>query len=121
MGAANGFHLAGRLAADPELQTGSSLPYMRARLAVDGYDRKEKEKMTNFFTVVLFGTKAEVVAKYCSKGSFITVAGELKDNQYVDKEGKKHYETQLLADDVQLGPKTEPKPAASSDPFGFSS
>ena len=120
MSAANGFHLAGRLAADPELQTGASLPYMRARIAVDGYDRKEKEKITNFFTVVLFGTKAEVVAKYCAKGSYINVAGELKDNQYTDKEGNKRYEVQMLCDDVQLGPKTEPK-AASADPFGFSS
>lgn len=120
MSAANSFHLSGRLAVEPELQTGASMPYMRTRIAVDGYDRKEKEKITNFFGIVLFGQKAELLAKYCNKGSYITVTGELKDNQYTDKEGNKRYEVQLLCDDVQLGPRTEPKPSGG-DPFNFGS
>jgi single-strand DNA-binding protein len=122
MSASNNFNLSGRLAADPELQTGASIPWMRIRLAVDGYDRKEKEKRTDFFTVTLFGAKAEVVGKYCHKGSYLTVQGELKDNQYVDKEGNKRYEVQMLADDVALGPKverSEPREVANADPYGF--
>lgn len=119
MSAANGFHLSGRLAADPELNTSGSIPWMRIRLAVDGYDRKEKAKRTDFFNVTLFGTKAEVVSKYCVKGSYLNITGELKDNQYTDKEGKKRYEVQMLADDISLGPKTER--SGESDPFGFGS
>ena len=120
MSAQNGFHLSGRLAADPELKTGASLPYMRIRLAVDGYDRKEKAKRTDFFNITVFGNRAEVIDKYCQKGSYLTVTGELKDNQYTDKEGNKRYETQLLADDVALGPKTTSEPR-EKDPFGFGS
>lgn len=121
MSATNNFSLAGRLTNDPELKTGASIPYMRVRLAVDGYDRKEKARKTDFFNITIFGAKAEVVAKYCHKGSFLMVTGELKDNQYTDKEGNKRYETQLLADDVGLGPKTEEREAPSRDPFGFGS
>jgi single-strand DNA-binding protein len=117
--AQNSFQLAGRLAADPEVHTGNTAR-ARIRLAVDGYDFQTKQKKADFFSVTLFGRKADIVAQYCRKGSFVIVSGTLRENNYTDKQGNKRYETQLVADDISLGPKA----AASDedpgdDPFGI--
>ena len=120
MTAQNNWNLAGRLAADPEVHTGNTTR-VRIRIAVDGYDYQAKQKKADFFSVTLFGRKAETVAQYCRKGSFVILNGTLRENNYTDKQGNKRYETQLVADDVALGPKA----AASgedpgNDPFGIS-
>ena len=122
----NNFNLTGRLAQDPEYFPGA-MPRARVRLAVDGYDRQAKAKKADFFTVTLFGRQAESVNQYCAKGSYLTVSGELRDNQYTDKQGNKRYETQLIGSDVTFGPKTSssgsggyaPQQQDDTDPFGF--
>ena len=121
MKANNNFNLTGRLAKDPEFFPGS-MPRVRIRLAVDGYDRQAKQKKADFFTITLFGRQAESISQYCKKGSYISVTGELRENQYVDKNGNDRYETQLVGSDAHFGPAQNGGSngnTTNSDPYGF--
>jgi single-strand DNA-binding protein len=120
----NSFNLTGRLARDPEVvgssSGGTGTDIVRLRLAVDGYDRQAKQKKADFFSVTVFGDRAVQCATYLTQGSYVSVTGELRENNYTDKQGNKRYETQLTASDVVFGPKTGGGGNTnSSDPFGF--
>jgi single-strand DNA-binding protein len=61
----------------------------------------------------LFGKQAEYIAGNATKGDFIEVRGTLRSNDWVDKDGKKHYDTSLMIDSVKLltkKPQSAPKP-----------
>lgn len=120
MKAQNNWNLAGRLAADPEVHQGNTTR-VRIRIAVDGYDYQAKQKKADFFSVTIFGKRAETVAQYCRKGSFVVLTGEMRENNFIDKQGNKRYETQLVADDVFLGPKAaaSQQDPGEDDPFGI--
>lgn len=49
-----------------------------------------------------FGKQAEYVAGNTSKGELIEVRGTLRSNDWVDKEGKKHYDMSLMLENVRL-------------------
>ncbi len=83
----------GRLTRDPEVKYTSSdnKPVCRFTLAVDRPTKAGTEKKADFINVVAFGKTAEFISKYFSKGVRILVEGSLRNNNYEDKNGVKHY------------------------------
>jgi single-strand DNA-binding protein len=64
--------------------------------------------------VTLFGDQAENASKYLAKGREVYVEGRLQTRSY-DKEGQKHYVTDIVADRVVfLGGGDGPKGATSA-------
>lgn len=125
MRANNSFHLEGRLAADPETTSGN-VTRTKIRLAVDGWDRSTRSKKTDFINVTVFGKDAERVDQYAKKGTYLSVVGELRKNQWTDKAGQKRDDIQLVASDVHFGPKAQgpvndEEDGEGADPFGFGS
>ncbi len=55
---------------------------------------------TDFFNVQTWGKTAEFVAKYLKKGSQVVVDGRLS-KQIWEKDGEKHYDVIIVADNVQ--------------------
>lgn len=109
----NKIFLWGRLTADPELQqTPTGKAVTKVNIAVP---RKkfsgETETKVDFISVQVWNKTAEFLCKYFSKGSAVMVMGSLQNNHYTDKNGVKHYECVVIADDVQFG---ENKPSISS-------
>ena len=51
--------------------------------------------------VVMWNKLAEIANKYLHKGSQIYIEGKLKTRSY-DKNGQKHYVTEIIADDFQM-------------------
>ena len=93
----------GRLTADPELkQTPSGIATCRFSVAVNrNYTSKETgERQTDFINVVAWRNTAEFVSRYFSKGKMIIVEGSLRNNNYTDKNGVKHYAMDVQADNV---------------------
>lgn len=106
--------LMGRLTADPELrQTTSGISSCRFNVAVDrGYKSKDTgERQTDFINVIAWRQTAEFVSRYFSKGRMIIVEGSLRNNNYTDNNGVKHYTMDVQADNVSFG---ESKAAASA-------
>jgi single-strand DNA-binding protein len=107
--------LMGRLTADPELrQTTSGISCCRFSVAVNrGYKSKETgETLTDFVRVIAWRQTAEFICKYFSKGKMIIVEGSLRNNDYTDANGVKHYSMEVQADNVTFG-ETKSASAAS--------
>lgn len=94
--------LVGRLTRNPNelIRTTSNVSICSFTLAVD--NRFDKEKGADFFTIVTFNKTAEFVDLYAKKGSLVGVEGRLQSRSYEDKEGKRVYVVEVIADSVQL-------------------
>ena len=106
--------LMGRLTADPELkQTQSGIAFCKFTVAINRPKQKDKEQEADFISVTSWRNTAEFVAKYFAKGKMIIVEGSLRNNNYTDNNGVKHYSMDVLADSVNFG---ESKNAGSNQP-----
>ena len=93
--------LSGRLTADPELKTTQSgISNCRICIAVNRPYQKDKEQEADFINVVAWRQTAEFICKYFQKGSPITVIGSMRNNNYTDSNGVKHYAMDVQADNV---------------------
>ena len=103
MGSVNKVILVGNLGADPELKyTPSSRPLCNLRIATtDVFKDKsgQRQERTEWHRVTVWGDTAENCNKYLSKGRSVYVEGRLQTRSY-DKEGQKHYATDIVADRV---------------------
>lgn len=94
----------GRLTADPELkQTQNGIAYCMITVAVNRPKIKDKEQETDFISVQAWRNTAEFICKYFSKGKMIIVEGSIRNNNYTDKNGVKHYSMVVQADSVAFG------------------
>ena len=64
----------------------------------DGQDREE----TTFVDCECWGPRAEVIAKYFSKGKPIFIEGRLKLDTWEDKDGQKRSKMRVVVDDFQF-------------------
>lgn len=93
--------LVGRLTRDPELRyTQNGTAVANFNLAVDRPFSKEKE--TDFINCVAWRKQAENLAQYMKKGSQIGISGRIQTRNYEDKDGKRVYVTEVVADSVQF-------------------
>lgn len=96
--------LMGRLVADPELkQTASNIAVCKFTIAINRPKQKDKEQQSDFINIVVWRNTAEFVSKYFSKGKMIIVEGALRNNNYTDSNGTKHYTIEVHADNVSFG------------------
>ncbi len=96
--------LMGRLTRDPEFrQTPSGVSVCRITVAVDRPFRKDQERQADFISVTCWRQTAEFVSRYFSKGKMIIVEGSLRNDDYTDNNGVKHYRMDVLAENVSFG------------------
>lgn len=95
--------LIGRLVNTPELnKTANDKSVARATLAVNRrYKGQNGEREADFVNVVVWGKLAETLASYASKGSLISLDGELRTRRY-EKDGVTHYVTEVLCNGFRL-------------------
>ena len=110
----NNVILMGRLTKDPEIRYGQTSNTGVASFSI-AVDRKMKNKdgetLADFFKVSCFGQKAVFAEKYLRKGIKIVLKGEIRNDNYTNKEGQKIYGTQIIADEIEFAePKASGKP-----------
>ncbi|WP_270661759.1 single-stranded DNA-binding protein [Streptococcus anginosus] len=95
--------LIGRLVNTPELnKTANDKSVARTTLAVNRrYKGQNGEREADFVNVVVWGKLAETLASYASKGSLISLDGELRTRRY-EKDNVTHYVTEVLCNSFQL-------------------
>jgi len=69
----------------------------------------EKQQETEFHNVTAFGRLAEIASQYLQKGSLVFIEGRLKTRSWEDQSGTKHFRTEIIADNLQLGPRKKKK------------
>lgn len=94
----NNFLCTGRLIKNPELKyTTENKPICSIDIAINnGKDD------TTFLPITIFGKMAEVTNEYCKKGDLIGITGIIKNHNWEDKDGKKHYDYSFIANRVQF-------------------
>lgn len=96
--------LIGRLCADPEFrQTTSGIAVCRIRIAVDRPKQKDQEQQADFVNCTAWRNTAEFISRYFTKGKKIIVEGSLRNNDYTDNNGVKHYSMDVLIQNVEFG------------------
>lgn len=107
----NKVFLTGRLTRDVETRNSQSgMALARTGIAVD---RRTKNKEVDFFNLAAFDKTAEIMGKYCSKGTKILLDGHLRFSQYEDKQGNKKTSVDVVVDNFEF---TEPRGSASKKP-----
>lgn len=99
----NNVILIGRLTRDPELRyTTSQMAVATFTLAIDRPTKADREKETDFPRIKAFGKQAENCEKYLAKGRMVAVQGSLQTGSYEDKDGKRVYTTDVMANRVEF-------------------
>ena len=99
----------GNLTRDPEMRAlPSGMNVVNFSVATNRVfkDRDgKKQEQTDFHNIVVFGRQADTVNQYLKKGSSVFVEGRLQTRSW-EKDGKKNYRTEVIADRVQFGPRS---------------
>ena len=99
----NSVQLIGRLTRDPEIRyTDGGASIARFGLAVDRRFKQENGSDADFINIVSFGKTAEFIEKYFHKGMKIALNGRIQTGSYTDKDGKKVYTTDIVAENVEF-------------------
>jgi single-strand DNA-binding protein len=106
MASVNKVILIGNLGADPELKyTPSNRPLCNLSVATNEVFKDksgQRQERTEWHRVTVWGEQAEACSKYLAKGRSVYVEGRLQTRSWDDKEGKKRYSTDIVADRVQF-------------------
>jgi len=119
----------GHVGRDPEMrytQTGKPVTSFgvatsRTWVGSDGERREE----TEWFTVIAWGSLAEICKQYLTKGQQVYVEGRLQTRRWDDSEGKKHAALEIVASEmIMLGERREavvqaPAGPAAEEDFPF--
>ncbi len=94
--------LTGRLTKNPESRMAGNVEASTFRLACDnGFTDKNGERDTEFIECVAFNKTAEIINKFCQKGSLISVQGRIKNSSY-EKDGVKKYSSRIVAEHLEF-------------------
>lgn len=94
--------LLGRLVRDPEMRytQGNNTAVCSFSLAVNRRFKQEGQPDADFINVVAWAKTAEFVSKYFAKGQQVAVVGRIQTRNYDDKDGKKVFVTEVVAEEV---------------------
>lgn len=103
----------GQLGRDPEMRytpngrpvTSFSVATNRSWTSAEGERREE----TEWFNVVAWGNLAEICKAHLTKGQQVYVEGRLQTRGWEDEGGKKHFRTEVVANEmILLGDRRQP-------------
>jgi single-strand DNA-binding protein len=72
---------------------------MATHMTYKGSDGQKTTK-TEWHNIVAFGKIANLLNEYTKKGSKLMIEGHLQTRQYVNKEGKEKYVTEVVAEEI---------------------
>ena len=98
--------LVGNVGLDPEvrsLETGVKVARVRLATSERIFNRQTNEatEHTEWHTVTLWRSLAEVVDKYVRKGSQLYIEGRIRTREW-ERDGVKHFATEIVADEMKL-------------------
>ena len=98
--------LVGRLGKDPEIRyTPDGAMVTSFSVATDEVwkDKNgERVQKTEWHRIVTFRKLAEICGKYLAKGKLVFIEGRIQTRSWDDKEGRKHYTTEIIASNMQM-------------------
>lgn len=98
--------LSGNLTRDPELRaTAGGTQVLSFGVAVNDRRRNpqngEWEDYPNFVDCTMFGTRAEAVSRYLSKGSKVAIEGKLRYSSW-ERDGQRRSKLEVIVDEIEF-------------------
>ena len=98
----NKFLVAGRLTADPGIQTKGENRLCKFTIACERPKRKGEEKaQTDFFDCVAWNRNADVMIDWFGKGDMVTLVGTVHINRY-EKDGQKRSSIEVNVEEIHF-------------------
>ena len=103
----NRVNITGNLTRDPELRATAGGTQMLA-FGVAVNDRRknqqtgEWEDVPNFVDCIVFGSRAEAVSRFISKGSKVAIEGKLRYSAWETKEGQRRSKLEVIVDEIDF-------------------
>lgn len=101
----------GNLTRDPEVRTlPSGQPVASFGLATNRIYNDQngaKQQATEFHNIVVFGKLADICSRYLTKGGLVLIEGRIQTRNWLDQSGIKKYRTEIVAQNMQMGPKRQ--------------
>jgi len=97
--------LIGRLTKDVELkytQTNNTAVASFSLAVSRRFVKPGEERQADFFNIIAWNKLAETISKYLFKGNQVTISGRLETRSWDDENGKKHYVTEVIAEEVDF-------------------
>ena len=98
--------LLGRLGQDPELKytPGGSAVCNFSMATTEAWTDKQgaKQEKTEWHNIVMYRRLAEIAGEYLKKGRPVYIEGRLQTRGWEDESGKKHFRTELVANEMIL-------------------
>ena len=102
----NKIQLIGRLGQNPEIKTlesGKKLAKFSIATNEVYYNTKgEKVEDTQWHNIVIWNKLATTVENYLEKGSEVAIEGKLTHRNWEDKNGNKHYTSEIVANELLM-------------------
>jgi len=99
----------GNLTRDPELRTlpsgQSVVNFSVATNRVYTDKNGAKQQAVEFHNIVAFGKLADICSRFLNKGKMVLVEGRLQTRSWLGQDGVKRYRTEIVMENMQLGPK----------------
>ena len=107
MASVNKVTIIGNLGRDPEnryLPSGEQVTSIAVATTENWTDKQsgEKKSLTEWHRISFFGKLAEIAGQYLKKGSQVYVEGKLRTQKYTDRDGIERYQTNIIADRMQM-------------------
>lgn len=97
----NKVNLIGNLVKDPELRyTKNNTPVASYTIAIN--TRYGENQETDYINITTWGKAGEFVSNYFKKGQAIGITGRLKNKNYEDNNGVKHYSMEVVTEDIEF-------------------
>jgi single-strand DNA-binding protein len=93
----------GRLTKDPETRytsTNNTLVCSFTLAVNRRFAKQGEERQADFIPIVAWSKLGEFCSKYFTKGRQVVVCGRLQTRSWDDNENKKHYATEVIADEA---------------------
>ncbi|KNY28645.1 single-stranded DNA-binding protein [Pseudobacteroides cellulosolvens] len=113
--------LMGRLTKEPELRYTSTnnTPVCSFTLAVNrAFSKQGEEKQADFIPVVAWSKLAEFCGKYFQKGRQVAIVGRIQTRTWDDNEGKRHYVTEVIAEEAHFADSKKSDETSAKPTFG---
>ena len=98
--------LVGRLGKDPEVKympDGTMVTTFRMATDMQWKDKNgEKVQKTEWHQIVTYRKLAEICGNYLIKGKLVFIEGRIQTRSWDDKDGVKHYTTEIIANDMKM-------------------
>ncbi|MDO8676748.1 MAG: single-stranded DNA-binding protein [Candidatus Azambacteria bacterium] len=112
----NKVFILGNLTRDPELRqtaTGQNVATFGVATNRIWSNQSGKQTQTEFHNVVVWGRLAEIAHQYLGKGRLVFVEGRLTTRTWQDQSGQKRNRTEIVGENLQLGPRLQNASQAS--------